>query len=180
MTEEIIIYWSPNIRASKFSANLLFPKPESLASIIHRDKVPGSALLQCPANKDAMKNIFVMKAGVDDTITFPEGYLDTIASNGMDGLPMKLKSVAEMLKARDTTFEGYTNVVYNLQWLVFSSEPVMMRLTAPWYPATSPCEGSLFSFGQMDVGRWFRTLNLDYHIPNDTKEFVVKEGDALA
>lgn len=177
--DTITVYWSPSVVGSVFATNLLFPKPESLASSLHGKKIPGSKMLQCPANRDTMKNVFVMRAGLDDTVTIPEGRLESMNNSENYTELIDDKSIVELRKNRASSFPGYTNVLYNLQWLIFADEPVMMRLTAPWYPPQMPCEGALFSFGQMDVGQWYRTMNLDYHIPHGTKEFKVKQGDAL-
>lgn len=177
--DTITVYWSPSVMVDKIALNLLFPKPISLASKLHGEKIPGSKMLQCPANRDTMRNIFVMYAGMDDIVNIPEGRLEEMNNSENFTELIDNSSIVELRKNRASSFPGYTNVLYNLQWLVFADEPVNMRLTAPWYPAQSPCEGALFSFGQMDVGQWFRTMNLDYHIPHGTKKFEVKQGDAL-
>ncbi len=33
--------------------------------------------------------------------------------------------------------------------------------------------------GEFDIGSWYRTFNLDYHIPLDTKEMVFNQNDPL-
>lgn len=174
MSDEITVYWAPGA-FSNFdqSWDMLYSEPVSVLAKLMSDKLPGAAIVQCPATKSLLKNVFALSSNIDDEFDFmPNGA--ALLSNSLGD------SKISFSKPRESSFAGYVNATYNLSWLFFATESVNMRLTAPFFPAKGICEGSLFSPGVMDVGAWYRQVNLDWHVPSDTQRISIKEGQELA
>lgn len=183
MKNEILeIYWAPATFDPKLESwNMLYPEPESVfAKIVSNNKHDGE-FTQCPATKSLLKNTFALTSSIEDKFKLnPEelsakAYTDTRLEY-IDCGDAKLG----IFKERKSSYDGYINVGYNLRWFFFSSEPVEAKLTAPYFPAFSPVNGALLSPGKFDIGQWFRSINIDMHIPITSESFEIKSGDPIA
>jgi hypothetical protein len=177
--ETITVYWAP----AKFTTvdeswNLAYAEPQPVLTKFIKSKLPGSQIGLCPSVKDLLANTFALTSNMDDQFKlFPQDEKE-MEAHPVDA-PLGQSKLA-FYKPRESSFPGHVNVVYNLSWLFFASEPVTMRLLPPFFPASSFCDGALLAPGEVDVGRWFRPMNLDLHIPSSTKEVSIREGQELA
>lgn len=160
------------------SMAMLYRKPENVYTNLHREKIPGSLMSQCPAARNTLDNVFVFRSAIDDEFEIPDYYFEN-EPDPAKSPRMNVKSIAGMYHERPSSFPDQIDVIYNLSWLFFSSEPVVARFTAPYFPAVSPMEGARMSPGEFNIGKWYRSWNLDYHIPKTTRKFSVKEDDPL-
>jgi hypothetical protein len=92
---------------------------------------------------------------------------------------LPVESRISLRRARPTSYRGFVNFSYNLSWLFLASESVEMRMGPPTFPVTTPSQNSILAFGKYNAGKWFRPVNLDYHIPLESETFVVKENQPL-
>lgn len=180
-TDTITIYWSPaSFLTSNSSWQLMYSKPTPVLTELHRNKIPGSLMTQCPATKSLMTNLFSFSSAIDDEFEIPEKhFLREPDGSNRDEIHMEVNSVAGMYHERPSSIEGHIDVIYGMSWLFFADEPVVARMTAPYFPTFTPMEGALLAPGEFDIGRWYRSFNLDYHIPKTTRKFSVKRGDPL-
>ena len=179
MSDTITIYWAPaNYLPNQQSLAMLYRKPENVFTNLHREKIPGSLMSQCPAVKDKLDNVFVFKSAIDDEFDIPDHCFER-EPRPDENPRLQVDSIAGMYHERPSSFPGHIDVIYNLGWLFFASEPVIARMTAPYFPVATPLENGRLSPGQFDIGRWYRSFNLDYHIPMTTRKFSVKEDDPL-
>ena len=71
-------------------------------------------------------------------------------------------------------------VCYNLQHIFFAEEPVLMRLTSPWFHKSPHMQyGSLIP-GNYDIGRWFRPINFEYNLWDGGTKLEIEAGEPLA
>ena len=178
-SDTITVYWGPGERLPYPSRNnMIHRKPESLLSFIHGERTPEAQQVRCPAIKDRLDNVYVMKSAVDDTFDFN---LDEVAAvkDGYDQHIYDVDSKFKVIKTRVPNLKNYYPATYMLSWLFFASEPVMAKFTAPYYPAFSPIKGALLATGEYDIGRWFRPVALDYHIPIDQSHFELHKDDPV-
>lgn len=178
-SDTITVYWGPGERLPyEARNNMLHRKPESLLSFIHGEKTPESTQQRCPAMKDRLNNVFVFKSAVNDEFDIN---LDEVAAvrykdeQHLFNVPSKTK----VIQPRPGQLNGYYTATYMMTWLLFASEPVLAKFTAPYYPAVSPVKGALLATGEYDIGRWFRPVALEYHIPDGENHFSIKENDPL-
>lgn len=180
MRDEVVIYWSPvPFDPEHESWNFLYPEPQNLYSELIDRTTNSSPIRFCPATKSNMKKIFSFKSNIDDFIDLSRHSLENLDQNVSDNVFLPYDSKVSLKKARKSSYPGYINVSYNLGWYFFASEPVVARMTAPYFPAVTPTEGALFATGEFDIGQWFRPFNPDYHLPYESKSFNVKAGDPL-
>jgi hypothetical protein len=179
--DTITIYWSPaNFLTGQVGYNMMYNKPRAVLADLHKSKVPGSLMTQCPATKDTLRNTFSFNSAIDDEFEIPEEtFLYEPSGDDGEDIRMNVSSQVGMYHERPTSMKDYTDVIYNMSWLFFADEPVIAKMTAPWFPTHSPMEGAYLAPGEFDIGRWYRSFNLDYHIPKTTKKFSIKSGDPL-
>lgn len=180
MRDELVVYWSPMpFELNKESWNLLYPEPVNLyADLV--EKTDASAPIRfCPATKSNMKRTFSFNSSIEDVINFDTPSLKDFDDNSADGAAFPYNSKVSLTKLRKSSYPDHINVGYNLGWHFFCEEPVVAKMTAPYFPATSPTEKALFATGEFDIGQWFRPFNLDYHIPYSSKSFKINIGDPL-
>lgn len=191
----ITVYWStPAFAPNQESWNMLYREPEPvLNDFLNKraeTKNPRKTVYACPATNDFLKNVFVIKSNLDDYAQWPEGYLEQVNDNveDQDAFNHDPKKGAYLQPfgnkmslwcARHSAVEGYADITYNMSWIFFADEPLTMRFSAPYYPASSPAEGAILASGQFDIGQWFRPFNLNYFIPYTTSRFEIKIDDPL-
>ena len=181
MTDEITVYWAPahdDVDGNPF--NMLYRKPESLMSFVHGEKTPESTQQTCPAMKDRLNNVFVLRSSIDEIFDLDPEVIERSQQEVLNRVKYDVKSTVDITKIRPSNLNGYYPLTYNMNWLFFSDEPLMMKFTAPYYPAISPIRGSVMAAGEYDIGRWFRNATLDYHVPYGQYHFEIRKGDPLA
>jgi hypothetical protein len=190
--EPLIIYWAPaTYESDQESWSLLYSEPVSLYSQVNRmrsSNVGVDNVYSCPAFRANTDNIFVLKNVVENVVDLPKDFLQE-ANTTIENTPnfstnsipfgQRLESRVFLNVLRKSSFEGYANVLYNMSWLFIAEEPVVARTTPPYYPHCSPAKGAMFSMGEFDIGQWFRSFQLDYHIPLSTDKMSFLEGDDL-
>jgi hypothetical protein len=162
----------------EYSQSMLYMQPESLQTNFQREKIPGSPMPQCPATRNIFDNVFVVKSAIDDEFSLPNLPFD-YEQQSLEIGKMQTQSRVGMTHHRPTSIPNHINAMYDLGWILFASEPVKARFTAPWFPASSPIHNARLSPGEFDIGRWYRPFNLDFHIPFESRMFSVKKGDPL-
>ena len=178
----LVVYWTPASYISDVESwATLYREPVSIFSSLRSLKSDAKTnLFICPAMKDGLKNVFSLNSALNDTHDLPKEYLqstNTLEITTPESIITGGK--VSLLRARKSSLNGYSNLVYNMKWLFFSEEPVIAKITAPYVLSTRPAEGVIFASGQFDIGQWPRAISLDYHIPLETEKFIVKEDDPL-
>jgi hypothetical protein len=177
------VYWAPApFVNSKESWNLLYPEPELVKNKLHSIRTDfDRGFFSCPVTRENLNNLYSLKSSVTDVIDLPVEYLKQIhMKEGTEKVPSFNRQIVSLNKERPSSLKGYSNLSYNLSWLFFASEPLNLRLSAPFYPTKTPSDGAFLFGGEMDIGEWFRPINLDYHVPLESTTFSVQEGDELA
>jgi hypothetical protein len=180
---ETIVYWAPAAFSSdEESWSLLYPEPELVRLKLQRINSGFSeGLFACPAVKESLKNTFSLKSAVDEKIDLPIAYLEeTCSSLTREIVPSKNRQVVSLYKQRPSSLTGYSNLVYNLSYVFVSEESLHMDFLPPYLPPKTPSPNAILASGGWDIGKWFRPINLDYHVPLDNDLFTVSLEDELA
>ena len=190
--DTLTVYWSTTASTSKESWSQLYNSPRNVFNHYRSARNPESgdtSFFACPAMTGLFENVFQFTSAIDDEVFLP----NTMENRNFDhahffqhfdgtsnyfNIP-ESKSKVTAQNYRNSSIEGYMNATYNLSWIFFTDEPVIARMTAPYFPPKTPAEGVILAAGEFDIGSWFRPYNLDYHIPNGTKSLVFKEDDPL-
>lgn len=178
--DKITVYWAP----AKFNADtdswaLLYPEPKPVLADAYKLNKHKGIMPLCPAVKDTLKNVYSFNSAINDSFELPTNVMESIAYTDTVEEPIPTDSKLSFYKMRKSSIDGYINVNYNMAWLFFASEPVEAKMTAPYFPAVSPVKGAMFSAGQFNIGKWFRPVSMDYHIPLAANKFEIETGDPL-
>lgn len=178
----IDVYWAP----SKFTStdaqwNMLYREPQSVINNFAKQTVSGSSILRCPATRETLRNVYSLNSNVHENIDLSQIDYQAISQTDItEPFFLNIESTVGIKVIRNTSYSGFININYNLAWMMFASEPLTVRMTAPFFPVSSPTEGAIFAVGQFDIGRWYRPMNLDYHIPIGSKKFEIQKNESLA
>ena len=182
----ITVYWSPGAYIPEVESwSMLYQEPAHVLSSYNKikNKESSIALLRCPAHTGLMKNVFKVDNLLENHTIIPnevhkeqelknqDNYGPPSIYNNLGKLQVKVE--------RATSYTGYTNLILNMSWLFFADEPVVIRVTAPYFPAVSPGEGVILAAGEYDIGSWYRKINLDYHVPYTTTSLDFKVDQSL-
>jgi hypothetical protein len=81
---------------------------------------------------------------------------------------------------RPGAFDNSYTVNYDFSWLFFCEESLELRETHPYMHQVESSKTSYLSSGSLDIGKWFRPMNLTYILwPNETV-LSFKKGDIAA
>lgn len=180
MKKPIEVFWAPApFKSTDVQFNFEYEAP---ASVLEPFGSPGTnrEIFACPALRDRVKNLYAFRSPLGDRHKFLPDQLRTIDSEADNYTYFRGEGGRiNLIKIRQSGIKGHININYNISWIFHASEPLIARLSAPYFPAVTPAKGAFMAPGELDIGRWFRQINLDYHIPLDTKEFVIEKGDPL-
>lgn len=179
--DTITVYWTPIVNNTG-SWNMLYREPtlvvDDLLEI--RNKEKQGSFFACPAGSAIFNNLYVVKSNLDDTFSFPEGFLDSLSDTSDNRIPLhQLGSKVGIHRNRATSLNGYKNLEYNMGWAFFADEPLLAKFTAPYMPTHSPTPGAILASGEFDIGQWLRPWHLDYFIPNQAGGMKFKIDDPL-
>lgn len=176
----ITVYWAPSpYVAEETSWTYLYPEPVNLLAELNKNKIKENKnIFSCPSYIDAMKNVYILKSAINDTIKIPEELFNLELNNYPSVFNSGSKLITQVI--RPSSFNNHININYNLGWLMFADEPLEARFTAPYFPSVSPAENVILAAGQMDIGQWYRDYTIDYHVPIGVKELTIKEYQPLA
>jgi hypothetical protein len=180
--DTITVYWAPSLfDPDKESWSMMYPEPYPLKKDLNDKAELGAGIKICPAVKDGINNVFVLSTAIDDDFEIPIDIIkEMVEGEQFDKfIPIDGANLGLRLSRPPEYVDSY-NYTYNLGWMFFADEPVDMRFTSPWFPPSSPLEGASLPPGQFDIGRWYRSINLEYVTPQDSTRFSLKAGDAIA
>ena len=179
MSDSIDVYWATgNFSDQEQQWNLLYREPEQVYLHEVGKNKKQNQLKSCPAHRNVASKLYALKSNIDDKHNFTDQLLSENQNAAGTILPSNGKVALQVI--RPPISDNYANIIYNLSWLFIASESLEMKMTAPYFPATTPTKDAKLTFGQFDIGNWYRNVNLEYLIPLEAKEFVVKKGESLA
>jgi hypothetical protein len=153
--------------------NILYYPPENILDRLNKEKdviKKDSNFLQCPSVNSLLGNTFVLKNTLESKFS--------IINNEVVSLG-KTKINAEIL--RENSLKNQTLLTYNLKWIFFSeSDYLNMRLTSPFFSKSPHLKYGSIVPGQLNIGMWFRTINLEYNLWENVKTFAIEEDEDLA
>jgi hypothetical protein len=182
MSNEIVVYWCPGVSGWE----MLYREPQSVYSAI-KSKAnvsslkSGESMFACPASNDLLQNVYTIKSNINDYYELPVEFLKELEQQEFVKnviLPMNKNKISFVVR-RKSSLEGYWDIEYNLHWAFFAEESLKMKMTSPYFPHETPTHGAFVTAGQMDIGQWFRDINLNYFVPKTATSMEFKVDDSL-
>lgn len=177
----VTVYWAPApFTTVDASWNMLYKAPRSLSSQIKKENKHKGTLGACPASNGILKNIFSLHSAIEEDFELPVELLKDLAYENID-TPQQVQCDSNLAvnRVRESSIDGHVNLTYNLGWTFFAEEPLMMRVTAPYYPPKTPVPNASLAAGEYDIGKWYRSVALDYHVPLEPTNFKIEVDDPL-
>ena len=76
---------------------------------------------------------------------------------------------------------GSSMFVYSLNWAFFAeNDSLMMSISSPFASRAPHMNYGTIAPGIYDIGKWFRSFNLEYNLWPGIEEFKIKEGEHIA
>jgi len=180
ISNTVTVYWSPGrFSLEEESWNMLYSEPTPVINDVFENTYKDAEIRKCPGTRAALKNVFTVKANHKENIHFPENYLERINNISEKTFPLDIPSTLQIHKQRSSEYPNRVNLVYNMSWYFFASEPLEAKMTSPYYPPQTPTPGSAVFPGEFNIGLWYRPFNLEYSIPFNAKSFQIKPNDDL-
>jgi hypothetical protein len=182
MSNEIVVYWCPGVSGWE----MLYREPQSVYSAI-KSKAnvsslkSGESMFACPASNDLLQNVYTIKSNIDDYYELPVEFLKELEQQEFVKnviLPINKNKISFVVR-RKSSLEGYWDIEYNLHWAFFAEESLKMKMTSPYFPHETPTPGAFVTAGQMDIGQWFRDINLNYFVPKTATSMEFKVDGSL-
>ena len=179
--EPITVYWAPaQFLLDNESWNFVYQEPKSVSKDFYDNLHKGTDSSRCPAARFFYHNTFSINSVIEDKFRFPQGMLYDLYNTDEIHMRLPVDTNVAIEKTRQNEMIDHVNLSYNLAWFFFSEEDLMMRFSAPYFPASSPMKGARLASGSFDIGKWLRPVNLEYYVPLDVTEFSVEEDQPLA
>jgi len=180
MKETTTIYWSSLTDLPCPSDQWIFKDPEPVINYFLNNNTSQDrdSFFSCPAARSFFNNLFVFRSNVDDQCIWPEGYLAGAVNKNLGPLD-NFGNIIDIIQSRNSAVEGYIDLLYNGTFVMFADKSLKIRISSPSYPPSAPSPGAMFTSGEFDIGRWFRPATLNWFVPLQNTEFIIKQNDPL-
>ena len=180
MKEITTIYWSSSLRNPSPPEQWVLKDPEPVINYFLKNNISEDkdSIFGCPAARGFFKNLFVFRSNIDDTCVWPEGYLKEVVNNKIGPLD-SFGNTIEISQVRKSAIDGYIDLVYNANFVMFADKPLTIRISSPSYPPSYPSDGAMFTSGEFDIGRWYRPGLLNWFVPLSSTTFKINKDDGL-
>ncbi len=198
--DKTIVYWAPvwDLIEDPIDWNMLYSEPENLFSVMLDDRtqrVPGvkydfSAkrpniasnhnMFRCPAISNITKNTFLLRNPLETHLRLdPPDYNKELlpgTTPELDNARLKFysKNRLQCDLVHQANLSGSEMFVYGLKWIFFTEDASLnMNLTSPWFTNSPHMKYASIVPGQFDVGKWFRSISLEYNLWPNNNEFKI-------
>lgn len=175
--EPIKVYWSPT-EVDGLRWSLLYEEPANILKEITPRKnldVNYDSYLFCPSYKAIASNTFSLIAPMRSEFVYQENfpgeqpYLEFPGRGGLGG------SID-----RRPTLNGSPLINVAMNWFFFCEEPLEMEITPPYLHKTESSQYGAIVPGRVDIGQWFRSMNVEFQLWEDETELKIEAGQPIA
>jgi|TARA_R110000796_G_scaffold51396_1_gene121217 hypothetical protein len=195
-----IVYWAPiwDLMEDVVDWNMLYSEPENLFSVMLDDRTqraPGveynlplnkpktehnHSMFRCPAISNITKNTFLLRNTIETHLKIDPPDYNKKTPPGitpeLDDTRIKYhsKNYTNCNLIHQSNLSGSELFVYALRWIFFTEDDSLnMNLTSPWFTNSPHMKYGSIIPGQFDVGKWFRSITLEYNLWPDNNEFKI-------
>ena len=150
--------------------------PEPLSTSFYRDRkydkdYPDVNMHFCPATNEHFKNMFTLKS----LYSYKFKIIDNnVVSNDYDqdffARHVNIKSVEKKLFSFNQSFIFFTED---------ESLPATLSIP-PYLEDNNITERCIIMPGELDIGKWFRNIDMSFYLKNKYDEFVIEEGEIFS
>jgi hypothetical protein len=175
MSDKIKIYWSPSHRDPECDWNILYYKPNTLNTelkkIKHDElKNENTRVFQCPAVSNLTRKTIVIKNTIESHYKFMGNNVYEVLSKNFMSITLN----------RPSQFKNCHLFEYEMNFLFFSEEDVLMTLTSPYFSKCPHLQYGAIIPGQFNISKWFRPLHLEFNLWPNIDEFKINKDEDIA
>jgi hypothetical protein len=166
--------WSLGIDGAteREETQLVFQEPENLLKHLLKNRAQ-SRYLKCYASIDALRNIYVIKAPLDITISYDRERKWL----GVDGIDQQMYNLFVLNRAFDFADSDPVLSTFFPRYVFYADSPVKMAVLPT--PLLGEVHNSRVVAGSFDISKWVRPVDWTFEFVDDKQEIVVKRGDPL-
>jgi len=165
------IYWAPVWDGNK-DWTILYEQPQTLFDVLRNDVNKDISrfdnVFLCPSFSNLAKRI--------SPITFP--FDAKYIRKDQDVIPDS-KHYLE-IETRTSSFNNCINFIPSYRYTFFSEEDVNMTLSSPYFSDSPHMKYGRVTPGSFNISKWFRTVNFEITLWQDTNKIEFKKGEHLA
>ena len=179
MTEPVVVYWAPVSSYRYGMVNWLWGAPKPLWSTLPKQVAPRDIKPTPVSIRNG--NYRACRAATNvyrDTYVFPHPITSEITFSG-DITNPQLAGDKDWWLPRQSSLEGCYSADYDFNWVFFSEEDVYLYLTPPYMHRTTTQDYGVLASGAFNIHRWFRMINLGYHLWPGVDTLKVVEGEPV-
>lgn len=167
------IYWTPyrhSPQADDFWKDMVWIEPEPVFPEVAASR-KGKDHMRCAGVYEYMRNVFVIRAPVDYTLTIDE--------SGNCSTSDHTKHFFDSSVTFRSHGEGHRLLTIEWMYLFYADKTVMMEALPPIYSHDQLSRDLRVIAGTFDISKWMRPLPWAFEILDGVSEIKVKRGDPL-
>jgi hypothetical protein len=172
MTKTKTIYWAIDDSAdSKVSWNMLYEDPENLYDLLknNQNKKENNNFFRCPSFINFAKNVFVLKNPLNSSFKISNGQV----------FPTSETYINSKI-SHNPSINNNTLFIYGLHLYFFSENKIDMSISSPFFQKADHLQYGAIVPGKINIGSWFRRVNLEFNLWDNIDEIKIKEGEPIA
>jgi len=182
--DPIIVYWAPHSIAEDDGLvgnwNMMYHEPTNVFKHwtqfdIKSETKEGDSFIKCPAFKNLSKNIYSWPWPFDSSYSYKAASTDV---NQIEINPLSESFVA-CYPPRNQTMTVGPNIEFSYRLHMFAEEPLEVMLTSPYLQQVEYMKYGFLTSGQFDIGKWFRTLNVELQLYGNEGELHFKKDEPI-
>jgi hypothetical protein len=170
---ELIVYYTPwsnsqNIAQQHFLGRSNIYSLHSYFFEKRNKDLKNKGYHTCPAFQNSFKNVFYFKQPLTTSIKFNK-----------DGFIVKEQDYQLYIDRASSIVNSFACDL-DFGWIFYSEEDLDIRWTDTYMHNTISKQFGFLNSGGLNISKWFRPLNLTYHLWEGVDEFRTEQDDAAA
>lgn len=168
--KESIVYWSPVFFDPNTDWNMMYYDLTSLYESYRSDRSideKENNFFFCPAFQNVAQKTFVIKNPIHSSFEIKNGEVE-----------VKSKNFIHPEMAHQPCISNNTLLTYGLRYIFFSETDINMTITSPYFTQSKHLQYGSLVPGKLNIGSWFRVLNLEFNLWSN--KFEIDKDEAIA
>lgn len=184
MSKRKTVYWAPqdNNGLQNKNWNILYEDFQSVYNVLKSNKNDDSPhnFFKCPSVINATKNVFVLNNPLHTKIKIEHKHIHPFAEPGMNitAVPLSKSYIGSSI-VHEPSIKENTLVQYGLYFYFFAEEDLEMSMSSPFFQKADYTKYGAIVPGSLNIGSWFRRINIEFNLWNNVDELEIKEGEPL-
>jgi hypothetical protein len=172
--EYIDVYWGSG-KIEQEDDSIFYAEPKTVLSSLVTKKNKNNKTgnyLQCPSVYNLLGNTLVVRSPIDTGVEIP---------HRQDEISRNIKTYGlEWNMIHEPSVIGHPLIILGLPYLFFCEEEVTVMISSPYFEKSPHLNQGNIVPGTMNIGSWFRPLNMEFNLHEGQYNLDLKEDEAIA